>query len=175
MIQLAIRHISSWDTTVCLRIYQWNGRVVLDWIMKCASRIGEGYIYPVIGLIILTLDFPAAPSFFKMMAAGFTLELIIQKMLKHGLKRMRPCFSIPGIRNLVAFPDVFSFPSGHTAGAILMAFLLSSGYPALAVPAFGLAALIGLSRIYNGIHYPSDVLAGAVLGLACAKISLILI
>jgi undecaprenyl-diphosphatase len=167
--------MTTWDTAVCLMIYRWNGRAVLDRIMKYASWIGEGYVYPFIGLIILTLDFSAAPRFFKMMAVGFTVELAIQRMLKLGLKRMRPCFSIPGIRNLVKFPDVFSFPSGHTAGASLMAFLLASGYPLLAVPAFGLAALIGFSRIYNGVHYPSDVLAGAALGLACAKMSLILI
>jgi undecaprenyl-diphosphatase len=175
MIQLAIQQFSSWDAAICLRIYGWNGRAILDRIMKYSSWIGEGYVYPVVGLIVLFLDFPAASAFFKVMAVGFAMELIIQKILKHGLKRMRPCFSIPGIRNLVALPDVFSFPSGHTAGAFLMAFLIGSGYPPLAVPVFSLAALIGFSRIYNGVHYPSDVLAGAVLGLACAKIGLILI
>jgi undecaprenyl-diphosphatase len=109
------------------------------------------------------------------MAVAFGFELAVQKALKHGLKRPRPCLAVPGVRNLVSIPDDFSFPSGHTAGAFLAAVQVSSLVPATAAPLFVTAALVGLSRIYNGVHYPSDVAAGALLGAASGLLGLALV
>jgi undecaprenyl-diphosphatase len=68
--------------------------------------------------------------------------------------------------------NTYSFPSGHTATSFACATVLSSYAPRLRVPFFLLATLIGLSRIYNGMHYPTDVLAGAVLGVLTARLLL---
>jgi undecaprenyl-diphosphatase len=65
-----------------------------------------------------------------------------------------------------------SFPSGHTATSFACATVLSSVAPRWRVPFFVLAALIGFSRVYNGMHYPTDVLAGAVLGVLTALLLL---
>jgi len=62
-----------------------------------------------------------------------------------------------------------SFPSGHATGAFALATVFAHQYPKIAVPCYLGATCIGLSRIYLGRHYPSDVLAGAVVGFATAK------
>jgi len=64
-----------------------------------------------------------------------------------------------GIKNLIHPPDEFSFPSGHTAAAFLTAVLISRMAPHLSIPVFAAALMIGVSRIYNGVHYPTDVAA----------------
>ncbi|MEC8880451.1 MAG: phosphatase PAP2 family protein [Pseudomonadota bacterium] len=64
----------------------------------------------------------------------------------------------------------FSFPSGHTAAAFVMATLLGIFYPVVATLALAFALLVGLSRVLLGVHYPSDIAAGALLGTSCAMI-----
>jgi undecaprenyl-diphosphatase len=67
--------------------------------------------------------------------------------------------------------DEFSFPSGHTAAAFVMVSILGSFYPVLLLPLVILASFIGISRVYLGVHYPSDVLAGAILGIVCGGVA----
>jgi undecaprenyl-diphosphatase len=61
--------------------------------------------------------------------------------------------------------DQFSFPSGHTAAAFAMATLVSFHFPILTLPVIIWALLVGFSRIYLGVHYPTDILAGIVIGV----------
>ena len=63
-------------------------------------------------------------------------------------------------------PTSGSFPSGHTASAFAFATAVTADLPQLALPLFGLATVVGYSRVHNGVHYPGDVMAGAVLGLS---------
>ena len=84
----------------------------------------------------------------------------------------RPCHGITGVAALIEPSDKFSFPSGHTAAAFVFAAVLAAFYPLLALPAFVLATLIGLSRVMLGVHYPGDIVAGAVLGLLSAAAAL---
>jgi membrane-associated phospholipid phosphatase len=86
--------------------------------------------------------------------------------LKDLFDRVRPALADPGIEALVRTPDSASFPSGHAATAFAAAVAVGAFYPRLRWPLLGLAALVGLSRIYLGVHYALDVLAGATLGMA---------
>ncbi len=65
-----------------------------------------------------------------------------------------------------------SFPSGHTANWFALSTVYSAKYPKYAIPLYGFGVLVGLSRIYQGEHYPSDVLAGAVIGIGFGYLTL---
>lgn len=88
-------------------------------------------------------------------------------VLKHLVGRTRPWLDVAGLIPLVAEGDPNSFPSGHTCAAFAFAAALASGLRRLwgKVGVFLLAVLMGFSRLYVGVHYPSDVLAGMVIGL----------
>ena len=96
-------------------------------------------------------------------------------ILKALIRRDRPFVQIPGSCYVIKPSDKFSMPSGHTAAAFLMAGLISYFYIEYVFLVYSLAALIGMSRIVLGVHYPSDVLAGAMLGTSAVFLSLVII
>ncbi len=92
-----------------------------------------------------------------------------ESMVKHAVPRIRPCHVIQGIRLIVACPSSYSMPSGHAISSFAFAlplFLLTRQYIIMIWRLYPLvlAALIAFSRIYLGVHYPTDVLMGAILG-----------
>ena len=92
---------------------------------------------------------------------------------KHLFDRARPFISDTKVAPLIKTPSSSSFPSGHSATAAAGAISLSAVYPAVA-PAFALAGLlVALSRVYLGVHYPLDVLAGALIGTLSAAAALL--
>ena len=93
------------------------------------------------------------------LAAGLT------SVFKDLFERVRPALANPQIEALVATPGSPSFPSGHAATAFAAAIAVGAFYPRLRWPLLGMATLVGLSRIYLGVHYSLDVLAGAALGV----------
>lgn len=97
---------------------------------------------------------------------ALVLSLLFNNMLlKHLIARSRPYDCIRGLIPLITPPTDYSFPSGHTAASFAVGVLLFRKLPKrYGIPALVLAALIGFSRLYLGVHYPSDVLAGALLG-----------
>ena len=96
------------------------------------------------------------------LAAAATLVFL----LKDFLDRSRPALAHHSLDPLVATPSSESFPSGHTATAFATATVVGLLHPRLRWPLLGLAALVGLSRVYLGVHFWFDVLAGAALGIA---------
>ena len=85
--------------------------------------------------------------------------------LRSHFQRVRPCQALQGVQLLVGCSDSFSFPSNHATNAFALAAFFAVYYRRLAIPLFIIAALVGYSRIYVGVHYPTDVLAGACLGV----------
>ena len=88
------------------------------------------------------------------------------------MKRDRPYERMVDVQFRVRPPDRFSFPSGHTASAFLMMTLLANTFPALQIPTFCWATLVGVARVHLGVHYPTDVLAGALLGIFAGRIGM---
>ncbi len=172
MIQTWTAALNRWDQWLCLFIFNWNGKRLLDRAMFWLSKIGDGVVYPVVCIAVLVIDPGTGMKMLPVSAAAFAIELVLQWIIKRMIKRPRPFRTIPGIRNLVKPPDDFSFPSGHTASAVLMSLILGHFYPAALIPCILLSSAIGLSRVYNGVHYPGDVLAGAVLGILSASVGL---
>ena len=108
---------------------------------------------------------------------AFVLGHAASDVLKEITLRPRPFASLPAVRTLVAEPGSYAFPSGHAASAfsvgtgVALAARRSLGrVPASAWGMLVLAAAISYSRVYVGVHYPTDVVAGAGLGFACGWI-----
>jgi undecaprenyl-diphosphatase len=95
--------------------------------------------------------------------------------IKHAVGRPRPAAALGGIDALMGSPSSSSFPSGHAATSFAAAVVLALAVPRLAPLVFCLAAAIAFSRLYVGVHYPSDVAGGAVLGVAVATALLLLL
>jgi membrane-associated phospholipid phosphatase len=91
-------------------------------------------------------------------------------LLKDAFDRVRPALAEPGVTALVSLPGDASMPSGHAATAAAAAGVVALLHPRLRAPLAALVAAIALSRVYLGVHYPSDVIVGAALGLAIAWI-----
>ncbi|ACU72396.1 phosphoesterase PA-phosphatase related [Catenulispora acidiphila DSM 44928] len=95
-------------------------------------------------------------------------------LAKRLARRHRPPRAEPGLfpRRYVVMPRSASFPSGHTASAVAFAVAVGRVLPGAAVPLGALAAVVGYSRVHTGVHYPGDVVGGAVLGAASAAVVL---
>ena len=106
--------------------------------------------------------------------AAVAASWFVAEGAKYLFDRARPFISDTGIAPLTKTPSSSSFPSGHSATAAAGALTLSAVYPAF-VPAFLLSgALVALSRVYLGVHYPFDVLAGLLIGTVTAAVTLAL-
>ena len=89
-------------------------------------------------------------------------------IFKYSFLRARPCIALADVRLLVGCTNLPSFPSNHAVNASVLATLTTLYMPQLWLPATALAFLVGYSRVYVGVHYPLDVLAGSLLGIAVA-------
>jgi undecaprenyl-diphosphatase len=139
----------------------------LDELFVPLSHIGNS------GLVWLIVAGVAAlywrrPSIFLFVVAGNVIAVWASWGLRQAIGRERPPHRFPDPAPLVHVPVSDSFPSGHAATSFACAALLAWLTPLPKVPLFALAALIAFSRVYNGVHYPLDVLGGAALGLAIA-------
>jgi len=114
------------------------------------------------------------PWLWARIGAAIVLAEGVSRVLKHWVGRDRPPLSNPEPEPLVDVPASDSFPSGHATIGFACATVLALAMPRLRVPLYALAALIAFSRVYVGVHYPFDVLAGALLGVAIATTLLML-
>lgn len=163
--------ITSFDTALfhwCQRCLRMHAAVGL--ISRYISRIGDGSIYLSIAVWLVCFDKRGGVDFLCSCLFAFVIVLPLYLLLKNTIRRDRPCDRL-SLHAAIRPADVFSFPSGHTAFAFTFATVLSETYPAVALLAYAIATLIGLSRVLLSVHYPADVFAGAALGLACADLS----
>ena len=102
----------------------------------------------------------------------FLVSAFVTTALKHSIKRERPFDTYSDIDNATSAPG-YSFPSGHTSTAFATATSLSMAYPKWYViaPSLVWASAVGYSRMHLGVHYPTDVFAGALVGSGCAYIT----
>jgi len=162
-----------------LRLHQLDV-LIFHWTMKrkrleliarlarCVSHSADGFFYPLLALGLYLVNPDRGAPFAASMALAFMLERPLYWVLKNTLKRRRPPSALPGFQSFIIPSDQFSFPSGHTSGAFVTAMLLCLFFPALSVPALVWAALVGASRVTLGVHFPTDIVAGATMGATLA-------
>jgi len=151
----------------------WKAPRWIRFWMLTATRMGDGWLWYSLGALLLA--FGGARGYAAVGSAGSAaiVGIVVFKALKKLSHRPRPCYLQPHCWASILPPDQFSFPSGHTMTAFSIALVLSFFYPTLEGPLYFLAVSIALSRIVLGMHFLSDVLAGAVLGSALGVASLV--
>lgn len=162
--------IQDLDGAVLLWIQEFLRLPILDGFFSIFTQLGNtGFLWIALSLVMLFFPKTRKAGFWALIAMGFGL-LCTNIVLKHLVARTRPWLVVEGLTHLVAEHDPLSFPSGHTcaafaAGATWARFSERKWLRALCI---GQAVLMAFSRLYVGVHYPTDVLAGCAVGLACA-------
>ncbi len=144
---------------------------VLHGLAVC-SRLADGPLWVALILLMPWLANDGGRQARAMLSLGL-LDLALYYVLKRGTRRQRPFDRCADIRACLRVPDAFSFPSGHTLHAFAFATLLSGLHPAWGPVLWALALLVGLARVVLGLHFPSDVLAGAFIGMGTGSLMLV--
>jgi undecaprenyl-diphosphatase len=141
-----------------------------DWFMPFMTDLKNfTYVLVLVGAVVLWRERKAGLVF--LVFVGLTLAItdpFSSRVLKEWIGRIRPCQVLPEVRLLTECNTSYSFPSSHAVNIFAAAYFLSQPFKKLAPLFFGIAAVVGYSRIYIGIHYPLDVIGGAAVGLLIA-------
>lgn len=156
--------ISKRDHNLMRRINRWAAPQWVRLWMIWATRLGDGWLWSMMGLIILL--FGGADRYAALSAAGLASAsgTLLFMTIKRLCGRERPCASEPHCWASLLPPDQFSFPSGHSINAFAITTPLILFYPALSIGLLFCAGSVALSRILLGLHFLSDVIAGCVIG-----------
>ena len=166
--------VTYWDVFFFHSIFHRKCRRLTAKIIRWISRSGDGCFYPPVVLLVYACGPEKAWPFLCAGLTAYGIELPLYKLTKCFVKRHRPYEALTGVKGCVVPIDRFSFPSGHTAAAFIMAVLLSHYFPVLSIPLYLWACGVSVSRIFLGVHYPSDIMAGVALGVASAHCGLVL-
>jgi undecaprenyl-diphosphatase len=174
IVQQAWADWSALELDFCERC---NRQVRREWVnttFATASRLGDGAAW-----ILLIIGFTIFDSADHHVAAQLltfgALALAAYKLIKLSSRRDRPLHRRPGLITTVAPLDRYSFPSGHTMHAVGFSSIALQHEPWLAILLVPLTILISASRVVLGLHYPTDVMVGAALGIALAQLSIKLV
>jgi undecaprenyl-diphosphatase len=171
----SLRAVLLWDEAWCLR---FNHAAAIPWVcalFRAASRLGDGVFWYALMAGLLVTGGPAAVPAVAHMAAVGAIGVLLYKWLKSRTSRPRPYQVRTAIRRGADPLDNLSFPSGHTLHAASFSILAIAYFPGAAWVCLPFAAVVAASRLVLGLHYPTDVLAGAAIGAALALGSLALI
>lgn len=153
---------------LCRRLNRAAAQTWVRRLLQTASWLGDGKIWYAMMIGLWLRGGTAAATPVAAMAITGVAGVLIYQWLKTRLVRERPFIRHPHI--VLALPplDRYSFPSGHTLHAVSFTWQATAHYPELAWPLIPLTCAIALSRVVLGLHYPSDVLAGGLLGACLA-------
>ncbi len=170
-LNLPLQRINRWDFELCLLFNRQSRHLSVRNIFRLVSRLGDGVFWYMLMAVLLLSDQAAAlPAVLHMLAVGLACT-VTYKLIKGKTLRPRPFNVYPAIVCMGKTLDQFSFPSGHTLHAVGFSVVAVAYYPALLWLVMPFTALVAMSRPILGLHYPSDVLAGAVIGSVIAVIS----
>lgn len=160
------------DTAICYRINRISRVQLLRTFFTVISRLGNGIFWYTLIALIAVLDAEQGYLAASHMLLTGLAGVAIYKLLKSKTVRPRPFTRHAGIQLCTAPLDQYSFPSGHTLHAFSFTLVACAYYPFLLLPLALFTALVALSRMILGLHYPTDVAAGIVIGVLLGVISL---
>lgn len=147
---------------------------VLTLLFRIITALGNSGVFWVFVSLALLLPKRGRRAGITSILALLLSLLINNILLKNLVARVRPYEVIEGLTPLIAKPWDYSFPSGHTGSSFASAWVFYKMLPKrFGIPALVLAGLIGLSRLYLGVHFPTDVLFGVVSGIGSGCIALL--
>lgn len=166
--------IQTLEGTLLLWVQDTLRQPVLDAFFAFFTQLGtHGLMWIVLSVLLLLFPRTRKAGFWALIALLLG-ALCTNVVLKPLVGRTRPWLVVEGLSYLVQEKDMNSFPSGHTCAAF-SAGVAWAGFAQrrwLKLLCIGQAVLMGLSRIYVGVHFPTDVLAGAAVGIFCAWLAL---
>ena len=164
--------IADMDAGILMFIQENIRNEVLTPVFRAITVLGNsGIVWVILSLLLLVPEKTRKIGIMSLTA--LLVSLLINNMtLKKLFARIRPYETIEGLTALIPKPWDYSFPSGHTGSSFASAWVFYRKLPKrFGIPSLILAGLIGLSRLYLGVHYPTDVLFGAVGGIASGFIA----
>ena len=161
---------ADWELDL-LHWFQSIHNTFLDLVVPKVTMLGDGgWFWIVVTLLLLII-----PSYRKIgLQAAISLILtviICNVILKPSIMRCRPCWLEPDVQLLVKIPHDYSFPSGHSNASFAVATAIFSRNKKIGVPALILAVAIAISRLYVFVHWPTDVIAGSIIGICGGIVS----
>ena len=163
-----LARLQYWDERVCVSINRGARQRPVVLFLQATSWLGNGVFWYALMLALLVNSPAEAALPVLHMAFTGAVCTCCYKMVKHSTVRFRPYEVNPLVSAGAAVLDRFSFPSGHTLHAVAFSLVACFYYPALWVLLVPFTLLTAVSRVALGLHYPSDVLAGAALGALIA-------
>lgn len=160
------------DLATCAVINRVNRYRLVSALFGSASELGNGLFWYCLMLALLLTDGVGAVPAVTVMALVGIAGTVLYKLLKRATARPRPCAVDHSLIRTIEPLDRFSFPSGHTLHAVSFTIIACVAYPALSWYLIPFTVIVALSRMVLGLHYPSDVVAGASLGALLAGIGL---
>ena len=167
-----MNYIYNMDITILDWIQSVFKCAFLDWFMPIVTSLGNAGIVWII-ICVLLLVYKKTRKYGVMMGCALILCLLIGNLfLKPVVARVRPFDINTAIDILIKKPLDFSFPSGHTMSSFAAATIIANANFKMGIISFIVAVLIAFSRLYLYVHYPSDVLVGALIGVLLGIISI---
>jgi undecaprenyl-diphosphatase len=161
------RRFDALEQSACMKIHGASRHRSLRRLFTTVSRLGDGSFWYLLMLTFAVSSREGALVAVQMAAAAL-VGLVTYRQLKHRLVRERPFVSLAGIEPGTPPLDRYSFPSGHTLHACCLSSIAILHVPALAFVLVPFTLLVAASRVVLGLHYPTDVAAGALLGFGIA-------